>query len=306
VPWSRDPWVPPVTEAIVPKSWISSLRIRASWWKYDLHKTYSRLRGSRQGEFINAIAASANYPLNEIDYGGLYPSLRLIPELILCPEEFDLPRFKIENQVHYVGAYTDLQRKDGTEFPWERIDPDKPLIYCSLGSLSHRFKEARTLLGVVIDAVTRRYDVQLVLSIGTHLDIEDFNVGAPNVILVNQAPQIAILERADIMITHGGFNSVKECIMLEVPMIVFPWGKPVNGVRVVYHGLGLMNNVRYVSVAHMQKMIDSILETPSFRMRTKAMRKTFVDTDRANLGVKAVELAISASSTDVLREQRLQ
>jgi MGT family glycosyltransferase len=305
MPRARDPWVPPVTAPVVPNSSFSKLRARLSWYKHDLRRFYTKLRGKRI-QFIEQIALSTNYPLSEIDRRGIDPVLRLIPELILCPKEFDLPRFRVENFLHYVGAYTDLERKEDLEFPWEEIKPDKSLIYCSLGTLSHRFKEARSFLQVITDAIASREDLQLVLAVGAHLGSDDFRPAASNVILVNRAPQIEILKRADLMITHGGLNSVKECILLGVPMIVFPWAKPVNAVRVVYHGLGLMCGVKRVSVKQIQSMINTILRNPSYKMRVQAMREKFIEADRSDLGVKALELILGARSANVLIENRPQ
>jgi zeaxanthin glucosyltransferase len=305
VPWSRDPWVPPAMEPLVPNSLLGRLRSRLCWYKYDLYRFYMKLKGKRE-RFMEQIALSTRYPLSHIDFRGLSPTLKLIPELILCPEEFDLPRSRVANSLHYIGAYTDLQRKEDLSFPWEEIKQDKPLIFCSLGTLSDRFKDAKSFLQMIIDAFSARQDLQLVLAVGAHLDVSDFLPVALNVILVNRAPQIEILKRADVMITHGGLNSVKECILLGVPMIVLPWAKPVNAVRVAYHGIGLMGDVKKVSVKQIQTMVDSILKDPSFRMRAEAMGEKFIEVDRSNLGVKAIELVLGARSTKVLLENRLR
>jgi zeaxanthin glucosyltransferase len=304
IPRARNSWVPLLTAPLVPKSLLSKLKVRLSWYVHDLFRFYLMARGMRQ-QPLHQIAISANYPVDQIDTRGFFPVLKLIPELILCPEAFDLPRSRVENFMHYVGAYTDLQRKDGLEFPWEKINPDKPLIYCALGNLSHRFKEAQSLLQMIIDAVADREDLQLVLSAGTYLDVADFNPVPSNVIIVNRAPQIDILKRADAMITHGGLNSVKECILLGVPMIALPWSKPVNAVRVAYHGLGLIGDGKKNSVKQIQSMIVRVLKDPSFRIRTESMREKFIEADRSNLGVKAMELVLSARSTSVLMNNRL-
>lgn len=303
LPRARDPWVPPVTEPLVPKSPLSRLKVRLSWWEYDLFRLYLRSRGVRDP--LCRIAVSANYPLKQIDTRGFFPVLKLIPELILCPEVFDLPRSRIQNFLHYVGAYTDLRKNESADFPWDKVSPDKPLVYCALGTLSHRFREARSFLQTVISAVAARPDLQLVVSIGNHLSIDDFDAATPNIILVNRAPQIEILKRAAAMITHGGLNSVKECILLGVPMIVFPWSRPVNAVRVAYHGLGLIGDVKKVSASQIQSLIDTVLKDSSFRTRTESMRKGFIEADHSDLGVKAMELVLSAQSTSVLLKNRL-
>jgi zeaxanthin glucosyltransferase len=301
LPRARDAWVPPVTEALVPKSPFTRLRVRLSWCVYDLFRLYRWTKNPE--DWFRRIVHSSNYPLSEIDMRGFFPVLKLIPELILCPEAFDLPRARALNFLHYVGAYTDLRREESSEFPWDKLKVGKALIYCAFGTLSHRFSESQRFLQMVIDAVAARQDLQLVVSIGAHLTKGDFSITSSNVVVVNRAPQIEVLRRANAMITHGGLNSVKECIMLGVPMIVFPWSKPVNAVRVAYHGLGLMGDVKKASVRQIQRMIDRVLKDPSFRTRTASMREKFIEVDRRDLGIRAMELVLDARSTSVLMKR---
>jgi UDP:flavonoid glycosyltransferase YjiC (YdhE family) len=56
--------------------------------------------------------------------------------------------------------------------------------------------------------VGARQDSQPVLSTGSHLGVNDFRRVAPDMILVERGPQIDVLKRAALMITHGGLNSV--------------------------------------------------------------------------------------------------
>src|SRR4029077_3074425 len=60
-------------------------------------------------------------------------------ELILCPAELEIPRVggEAEHEVFHVEASVDLSRREDRDFPWEQIDPDRRLLYCSVGSQSH-------------------------------------------------------------------------------------------------------------------------------------------------------------------------
>jgi MGT family glycosyltransferase len=209
--------------------------------------------------------------------------------LILSPEAFDLPRSKKDERIRYIGALVDLARKDDAPFPEGQICSNKKLVYCALGMLSYRFKGAKDFLRMIIDAVAPQQDWQLVMSTGEHLDPVDFGQLPENVILVNRAPQLKILRRAAVIITHGGLNTIKESILLGVPMIIFPWSRPVNGVRVAYHGLGLMGDVNKVSVEQIQAMIETIDKDPSFKARVEAMRQRFLAAESSEAGVKLIE-----------------
>lgn len=218
-----------------------------------------------------------------------YRRLLDVPELILCPQEFDFPRARMRENCHYVEASIDQQRRD-VAFPWARLDHHKPLIYCSLGSQSHLISGGRKLLQTVIEAISARHDWQLILTTGTHLNPEDFGDVAASIILVNRAPQLDILQRAAIMITHGGFNTVKECIFYGIPMLVFPLIRdhPAVAARVVHHGLGLRGNINQISVEMIHSMIDEIAVSPAFQTRCRRMGEWFKQREAAADAVSLV------------------
>jgi MGT family glycosyltransferase len=89
-----------------------------------------------------------------------------------------------------------------------------PLVYFSLGSQIY-YQPA--LFRRVIDALAGR-DVQLVISTA-ELELSPL---PENVIAVRYAPQLAILKRARVLITHGGANSVMEALAFGVPLLLNP------------------------------------------------------------------------------------
>lgn len=142
-----------------------------------------------------------------VEYAERYRRLQNKTELILCPQEFDFPDARRKKNSYYVEASIDLEREDAP-FPWERLADDKPLIYCSFGSQNHLIEGSKQLFQTILDAFKTRPDLQLVLAAGS-LNMEEFREAPPNAILVKTAPQLEILKRASLMVTHGGFNSVK-------------------------------------------------------------------------------------------------
>lgn len=143
----------------------------------------------------------------------------------------------------------------------------------------------------MVDAMASRPDWQLVLSTGAHLSPNEFQSLPSNVVLVRIAPQLELLRRASSMITHGGFNSVKEAIYFSVPMILFPLIRdhPAIAARVVYHGLGIRGSLRGATVGEIQSMIGRIEDDPSFRERLEAMSKRFREVEGSGIGVEIVQ-----------------
>ena len=216
------------------------------------------------------------------------------PELFLCPKEFDFLSAAKKNR-YYIEASIELERKEAHAFPWHEVDAARPLIYCSLGSQSYQYEQSLMLFRSLIAAISRKPDWQLVLAAGVHLSAADFHPVPDNVLVVSWAPQLKMLERASIMITHGGLGAVKECIFFGVPMIVFPcrWDQPHNAARVVHHGLGVRGDINNISVQLIHSLIDAIDKDPSFKRRIDAMSRTFRELENSGVGVRTVEKILS-------------
>jgi zeaxanthin glucosyltransferase len=109
-------------------------------------------------------------------------------------------------------------RGDETAFPWDWLDRSRPLVYASFGS---QIYHQPALIRRVLDAVATR-PVQLVLSASELATSGELGVVPTNVLLCPYVPQLAVLRRAAVMITHGGANSVMEAITCGVPLVVAP------------------------------------------------------------------------------------
>jgi len=220
-----------------------------------------------------------------------------LPVLVLCPEAFDFPGTPKKANRYYIEPSVDLQRQELQAFLWEALDPAKPLIYCSLGSESHLYEQSPEFFRAVIEAVGERPEWQLVLAVGPYLKVEEFAPLPANVVVVNWAPQLELIKKASLMISHGGLGAVKECILLGVPMIVFPcrWDQPFNAARVVAHGLGLRGNIKQVTAAQVGGLIEAVAGNPTFRRRMEAMSRTFREVEDSGIGVRTVEGFLQAA-----------
>lgn len=220
-------------------------------------------------------------------------------ELILCPQEFDFPRAQRRAHRHFhIEASVDLQRPE-VPFPWDKLDSRKPLIYCALGTQTRLFNRGKDFLQTVILALSARQDWQLVISIGADKKPDEFHPVAPNIVLVNSAPQIGVLKRASVMITHGGLNSVKESIYFGVPMIVYPIMReqPINAARIEYHRLGVRGDILKATAESIRALIDKILRDGSYRKRVQLMGERFRAIEDSERGANIIESLLGESKT---------
>lgn len=127
-------------------------------------------------------------------------------------------------------------RGDEAGFPWQRLD-GRPLVYVSFGS---QISWQPELLRVVAEAAAA-LPVQLAISAGG-LAETGFGAQLPgDALVVPYAPQLALLQRAAAMVSHGGANSVMEALDHGVPLLLLPIcnDQPVQAHFLAKAGAGL-------------------------------------------------------------------
>jgi UDP:flavonoid glycosyltransferase YjiC (YdhE family) len=227
------------------------------------------------------------------DYGH-----RLVgPELVLGPQVIDFPRPTAQHTRLYVGACVDTERVEGS-FDWSRVDDDRPLVYCAVGSHGGYWnaENSLSLTEAVIEAFKTRPDLQLLLQI-TDRDVRRrFEPLPDHILAAGWFPQLEVLSRASLLISHGGFGTVREALYYGVPMIVYPRGvdQPGNGARVTWLRVGLMGDIRSVTPAGIGVMMDTI---GKLRYRDNAIKLS--EFLKAENSCEAAVALIEASATAV-------
>jgi UDP:flavonoid glycosyltransferase YjiC (YdhE family) len=85
-------------------------------------------------------------------------------------------------------------------------------------------------------------------------------------------PQTAIVPHCDVMITHGGNNTVGEAFTFGVPTIVLPlfWDQYDNAQRIDECGYGVRLSTYEFTDAELRSAIDRLTEDPALAARLSA------------------------------------
>ena len=135
------------------------------------------------------------------------------------PREFDYPNIQWPAEFHYAGPFHDDEGREKVLFPWDKLSCE-PLVFASMGTLVNGLEYVyRTIL----DAVRSLYGIQVVLSVGRNIDLDDLGPIPSNTLVVSSAPQIELLKRAAVCITHAGLNTALEALAQGVPMVAIPY-----------------------------------------------------------------------------------
>jgi len=141
-------------------------------------------------------------------------------------------------------------------------------------------------------------DAYLVLSVGPHFNKSDFARIPENVSVSKHLPQLAILKRCDMMITHGGSSSIRECILLGIPMIVIPLGYESEEYarRVSHHELGIWADYRRLSARDLSYCVSRIRDDTKYKAGATRMKILFEDWEKRKPSLAALQACLSESA----------
>jgi MGT family glycosyltransferase len=263
LPLNREPYIPP---SFVP--W----PFRRSMWAF----ARNRVGYAGSDWLLTPITSVINEQRRKWGLTALHSpddSFSKLAQLCTLPETFDFPRRQLPPVFHYLGPFLDNARVR-VPFPWDRLD-GRPLVYASFGTLQNRCPEHFRAIAKACAGL----DAQLVLSSGgAEFAMDDLPGSA---IVVSYAPQIELLHRARLFITHSGLNSVLESLNAAVPVVAIPItnDQPAVAARVRQSGAGEMLPLNRLSSHRLRSAIERVLASDHYRQNA-----TRIQTDIRNSG----------------------
>jgi zeaxanthin glucosyltransferase len=180
----------------------------------------------------------------------------------------EFPRQYLPPWFHFTGPLTDAASRPVVPFPFEQLT-GKPLIYASMGTISNAQIEIfRTIATACADI-----DCQLVLALGG-LPRSTLGELPGRPLVVEYAPQLEMLQRATLTITHGGLNTVLECLANAVPMVVIPLinDQPGVGARVAWAQAGEILPLGKLTPERLQGAIQKVLTDKSYQQNADRLQ----------------------------------
>ena len=218
-----------------------------------------------------------------------HPEEQLSPfgQITQLPEalEFDIAGEK-PAALHYTGPFIDARSRPAVDFPWDRLD-GRPLIYASLGTLQNG---SEAIFRTITDACAG-LDVQVVISLGGGFYPERLGPLAGDPLVVHFAPQLEILKRAALVITHAGLNTVLESLSEGVPLVALPLGNDQPGVaaRLKARGACVVVSRHRLNPVRLRKAILLVLENARYRQAAQALQQAIQHTNGADCAAELIE-----------------
>jgi zeaxanthin glucosyltransferase len=223
----------------------------------------------------------------EIDWSNSAATVSKLAVITQTPKEFDFPIPHLPPQFHYAGPFHDNQGREPISFAWEKLT-DKPLIYASMGTLVNGLNK---VYDTILEAVGRFSEMQVVLSVGRNVSPDDLGPIPSNTIVVRVAPQIELLKRAALCITHAGLNTALEALAQGVPMVAIPIGYDQPGVaaRIAYHGVGEFVEIGNLTAQHLSELIAKVIANPKYRVKARWFQKVLAETPGLDIAADIIE-----------------
>jgi MGT family glycosyltransferase len=206
------------------------------------------------------------------------------------PAAFEYPRQELPAWFHFTGPLVDPDSRAAVPFPWDALN-GKPLIYASLGTIQNQQLE---VFARIAEACSH-LNAQLVIALGGGSSASALPPLPGRPVVVDFAPQLELLQRAALTITHAGLNTVLESLRCGVPMVAIPIANDQPGVaaRVAWSGSGAVVPLKRATVARLRAAIDQVWGDPAYRQNAQRLQQAIAASGGVARAADIVEQAIN-------------
>jgi zeaxanthin glucosyltransferase len=275
---NQEPTIPPfMTDWHYSTAWWAKLRNKIGY-KFMAYLT------KPIKETLNLYHRKWGLPLRQsIDLG--FSNLAQISQQ---PPEFEFPRTALPSSFYFTAPFDELNGREAINFPWSKLTGE-PLIYASMGTLQNRQWE----IFYCIAEACAELPVQLVISLGNQNNSIPEFPGSP--LVVSYAPQLELLQKATLTITHAGLNTVLESLRNGVPIIAIPITNDQPGVaaRLTWSGAGEFIPVSELNVFKLKSMIQHVLTQPIYRENARRLQAAMKEVNGVSLAADIIERVLS-------------
>ena len=232
----------------------------------------------------------------DVDWDNPSATFSKLAWITQCPREFDFESSHWPPRFHHTGPFHDGAGRIEVDFPWERLTGE-PLIYASMGTLMNGLAD---VFRTITAGTAKRKGFQLVLSVGDQLDPEQIGPLPSNTILVKRAPQLELLKRASVCITHAGLNTALEALAQGVPQVAVPVSLDQPGVaaRIAEKRTGLFVPLKELTASRLSLLLDQVLNDSTYRDSARYFQKVIAETNGLSKAADLLERAFGLANED--------
>jgi UDP:flavonoid glycosyltransferase YjiC (YdhE family) len=175
--------------------------------------------------------------------------------------------------------------------PWLDHLAERPTVLVSMGTVFHRTPG----LQETILAALRDESFNLLIALGFDQDPSRLGPLPPHVRVRPTLPQAALLPRCALLVSHGGFNSVKEALAEGVPLVILPIAgdQPYCAGRCQALGVARVIGPAERNAGAIRAAVRTVLGDPAYRQHARHMRGEICALPPAEAAVTALEQIVA-------------
>lgn len=212
--------------------------------------------------------ALKNSNLPSFNFEDMFEPAKL--NIVFMPRAFQPYGETFDERFSFVGPSLAKRKFQEKETPIIS-DSGRPVMLISLGTAFNAWPE---FYHMCIEAF-RDTKWQVIMAVGTTIDPESFDDIPENFSIHQRVPQLEILKKAELFITHGGMNSTMEGLNAGVPLVAVPQmpEQEITARRVEELGLGKHLRPEDTTAASLREAVSQTDGDPHVLKRIQDMQK---------------------------------
>lgn len=197
----------------------------------------------------------------------------------------------IEEPEHHMAFVGPVEgRPNRVAFDWAKLDERTgPKIFVSLGTLLEDIRKEffeRLIIAFKDEPIT----------IVAATKPEIIRQWPDNFMVQSFVPQTALMKKMDAVICHGGFNTVNDAILNELPLLVTPIAYDHFHTAALVEKAGCGKKIRYkrMRIDDLRSTVWELINNPIYKKQSKHVKQSFLN---AGSNDKAVALLEDISDT---------
>jgi MGT family glycosyltransferase len=192
---------------------------------------------------------------------------------------------ELDERVRLVGPMM-TERPGLPDFPYDWLDPDRKHVLVTMGTLAKEL--ATDFYGRAIAGLAPLADKVQTIIVAPP---EDLPAPPDGVMITRSVPLLKLMPQLDVVVAHGGINTVAEALSNGVPMVIAPirHDQPVVAAQVAGAGAGLRVKFGRVRPDQLAAAVTAVLGDPSYRAGAAKVAESFRAAGGAAEAVRQLE-----------------